>query len=156
MNNAETIAEGSSRGTLRSILAVLAGLIAIFVVTTITDIVMHATGIFPPMWEPMSDGLWVLATAYRIVYGVLGGYITARLAPSRPVAHAVALGLIGVALSTAATIATWNYGPEFGPKWYTIGLVLISVPTAWAGAFIFEKKYTAERRKYFYGNQLNS
>ena len=42
------------------------------------------TGIYPPMGEIMSDRLFVLSTAYRIVYGIIGCCVTARLAPDRP------------------------------------------------------------------------
>jgi hypothetical protein len=34
---------------------------------------------------------------------------------------------------SGGTVATWNRGPEFGPKWYPIALMLIAIPTAWLG-----------------------
>ena len=37
------------RGLLRSIGAVFAGLFAIFFLSTATDMVLHATGVYPPM-----------------------------------------------------------------------------------------------------------
>jgi len=119
---------------LRSLLAVFAGLVTVFATSTGADAICHGTGIFPPPGTAMSPALWLLATAYRAAFGVLGGYVTARIAPDRPVTHAVALGWIGVALSSAGTIATWKMGPEFGPKWYPISLVLIALPASWAGA----------------------
>ena len=57
---------------LRSVGAVLAGLIFIFISSLLTDVAMHATGIFPPWFEPMSHPLWFLAIGYRIVYGIIG------------------------------------------------------------------------------------
>ena len=121
------------RRTLRSVGAVLAGLLLIVVVSTATDAVLHATGVFPPAGQPMADALFLLATAYRVVYGVAGGYIAARLAPDRPMAHALALGGVGVVVSTAGAMATWNAGPEFGPKWYPLLLIATALPCAWAG-----------------------
>jgi surface polysaccharide O-acyltransferase-like enzyme len=121
---------------VRRIGAVLAGLMAVFVLSIGTDTALHASGIFPNFGEPMTDGLFVLATAYRIVYGVVGGYIAARLAPDRPIQHTVALGVVGVVLSTAGTVATWNKGPEFGPKWYPIVLVVTAIPVSWVGGKI--------------------
>ena len=118
---------------LRSIGAVLAGLIAVVVLSIGTDLLLHATGVFPPWGQPMSDGLFVLATAYRVAYAVLGGYIAARLAPDRPMAHALVLGVVGVVLSTIGAAVTWDMGPEFGPKWYPLTLVVIALPCAWAG-----------------------
>ena len=56
----------------------------------------------------MSSALFLVALAYRIVYGVLGCYIAARLAPDRPMQHAVALGVVGVVLSTAGAVAMWE------------------------------------------------
>lgn len=121
------------RRILRSAGAVLAGLLFIIIITTATDALLHATGIFPPWGQPMSDSLFLLALAYRIVYGVAGGYLTARLAPDQPVKHAVVLGVIGFVLSLGGTVATWNRGPEFGPKWYSLALMVIAIPTAWLG-----------------------
>jgi uncharacterized membrane protein len=117
------------RRTLRQVGAVLAGLLAIFAITTVTDIVLHATGIFPPWGQPMSSALFLVALAYRIVYGVLGCYIAARLAPDRPMRHAVALGVVGVVLSTAGAVAMW----EAGPAWYSLAVIGISIPCAWVG-----------------------
>ena len=117
------------RRTLRQIGAVLAGLLAIFAITTVTDIVLHATGIFPPWGQPMSSALFLVALAYRIVYGVLGCYIAARLAPDRPMRHAVALGVVGVVLSTAGAVAMW----EAGPAWYSLAVIGIALPCAWVG-----------------------
>ena len=121
------------RNILRSVGAVLAGLFFVIIITTATDAIMHATGIFPPWGQPMSDSLFVLAFAYRIVYGIAGGYVTARLAPNKPVKHAIVLGAIGFVLSLAGAAATWNRGPEFGPKWYPVALIAIAIPTAWLG-----------------------
>ncbi|MEN3328886.1 MAG: hypothetical protein V7638_3693 [Acidobacteriota bacterium] len=121
------------RNILRSAGAVLAGLLFVIIITTATDALLHATGIFPPWGQPMSDSLFLLAFAYRIVYGIAGGYITARLAPDKPVKHAVVLGAIGFVLSLAGAAATWNRGPEFGPKWYPLALIVIAIPTAWLG-----------------------
>jgi hypothetical protein len=121
------------RRVLRRIGAVLAGLLAIFVLSLGTDAVLHATSVFPPWGQPMGDALFLLATAYRIVYGVAGSYVTARLAPDRPMQHALALGAVGVAFSTAGAVATWGRGPEFGPAWYALAVIAMAMPCAWAG-----------------------
>jgi hypothetical protein len=70
--------------TLRSIGALLSGFLVGAILSLGTDVVLHATGIYPPWFQNMSTPLWMLATAYRIVYSVLGCYIGARLAPDRP------------------------------------------------------------------------
>ncbi len=118
------------RRTLRSTGAVVAGLLAIVVLSTAMDAVLHATGVYPPFPERMADGLFALATAYRVVFGVAGSWLTARLAPSRPMRHALVLAGIGTAISVAGAAAMW----EYGPAWYSLAIVAISFPCAWAGA----------------------
>jgi hypothetical protein len=112
---------------------VLAGFLAIVMLDVGIDLVLHGTGVFPPWGQPMADAFFLLATAYRTVDGIVGGYIAARLAPERPMQHALALGVVGVVLSTTAAVATWSMGPEFGPRWYPLLLVAIAVPCAWVG-----------------------
>lgn len=80
----------------------------------------------------------LLATIYRTVYGVLGAYVAARLAPYRPMTHALVLGGIGFFVSILGTVVTWNKGPEYGQHWYPITLIVLAIPTAWLGAKLFE------------------
>ena len=129
----------------RSIGAVVAGFVVIFVASTAIDQVLHATGVYPPAGQPMSTPLWLLATAYRLVISVAGCYLAARLAPDRPMKHALVLGVIGVCLSLAATVYTWDKGPGFGPKWYPIGLVVTALPSAWLGGWLYLRRSTGGR-----------
>jgi peptidoglycan/LPS O-acetylase OafA/YrhL len=129
----------SPRRVLRSIGAVLAGFFSTFILSIATDVGLHAAGVFPPWGQPMSDALFVLATAYRIVYTVVGGYITARLAPNRPIKHALILGIVGLFAAIAGTVATWNKGPEFGPKWYPLALIVTALPCVWAGGKLAQR-----------------
>ena len=133
-----------SRRVLRRIGAVLAGFFATFILSVATDLALHATGIFPPWGQPMSNALFGLATAYRTIYTVAAGYITARLAPDRPMAHVWALGIIGLVAALAGTVATWNAGPEFGPKWYPLALVVLALPSVWTGGKLAQR--TAARK----------
>jgi hypothetical protein len=109
----------------------LAGFIAVFVLSLGTDQVFHALGVYPPWGQPMTDtGLLLLALAYRTVYGITGGYIVAQLAPHHPMRHALIMGGIGFVLSTAGGIAMW----DMGAHWYPVALAISSLPCAWAGA----------------------
>jgi hypothetical protein len=128
-----------TRRILQSIGAVLAGLLFVIIITTATDVLMHATGIYAPFGQPMADSLFLLAVAYRTIYGIAGGYITARLAPNKPIPHALILGVIGSVLGLVGTLATWNRGPEFGPKWYAITIIILAIPTAWIGGKLVRK-----------------
>lgn len=117
----------------RSALALLAGLIAGAALSLGTDQVLHMLQVYPPWGQPMAGPLFLLATAYRIGYNVLASFIAARLAPDRPMGHALVLGAINLVVSAAGAAATWNKGPELGPRWYPLALVLLALPCAWLG-----------------------
>lgn len=123
------------RRTFRSIGAVLAGIVVGIAITLGTDEILHIAGVFPPWGQSMVgyDAALGLATAYRVVYEILGSYITARLAPNRPMLHALIGGVIGVIASTVGAVVTWNGGPAFGPHWYPIALIVTALPCAWVG-----------------------
>ena len=117
----------------RSIGAVLAGILVGVIITIATDALMHIIGLFPPLGQTMSNQLFLLATAYRIVYGVLGSYVIARLAPDRPLQHALVGGVMGLVVSTVGAVVTWNRVPSLGPHWYPIALIVTAMPCAWLG-----------------------
>jgi Mn2+/Fe2+ NRAMP family transporter len=112
----------------QSIVAVIAGMLVGIVITLGTDVVLHAVGVFPPWGASMVgfDGPLLLATAYRTVYGVLGSYIIARLAPDRPMQHALVGGFLGLVVSIVGAAVTWNKGPAFGPHWYPLALIVLA------------------------------
>ncbi len=126
--------------TLRSVGAVVAGALVGIILSISTDALLHLVGVFPPLGQPADDGPLALATAYRTIYGVAGAFITARLAPHRPMLHAMVLGTLGLIASAAGAAATWNKGPAFGPHWYPVALIVLAIPTAWAGAKLYMKR----------------
>ena len=124
----------------RSAIALLAGLLVGVVLSLGTDQILHVLKIYPPWGQTMSDGLFLLATAYRIVYTVIGSYIAARLAPDRPMWHAMVLGIVGLVVSLAAAVGTWNHEPPLGPHWYAVAIAAISIPCAWLGGKLRERQ----------------
>ena len=120
----------------QSVWAVVAGVLFVVGVTTGVDVVLHATGTFPPWGQPMDDAGAILALSYRIVISVAGAWLTARLAPGSPMKHALALGLVGVVLASLGAVATWNL--DVGPRWYPVSLVVLAIPQCWAGGWIYQ------------------
>ena len=129
-----------------SIFAVIAGLVTVVLTHVGTDFVMHAVGALPKPGEPMGHAHAALALAYRLAFNVLGGYVTARLAPNRPVTHSVVLGVIGLVLSTLGAVATWNAGPAFGPAWYPLALAVTALPSSWLGGRIYLQRISRSIR----------
>ena len=126
----------------KSIGAVLAGFVVVIPITLATDEMLHRIGVFPAWGASMVgfDGALLLATAYRTVYGIAGSYITARLAPDRPMRHSLVGGAIGLVLSIVGAAVTWNKGPAFGPHWYPLALIVLALPTAWVGGMLRERQ----------------
>ena len=121
--------------TKQSIWAVVAGVLTIIVVTTLVDLGLHVVHVYPAMNEPLTDALALLASSYRLVIGIAGAYLTARLAPDRPMRHAMILGYVGVVLGLIGLAATWNAG--LGPRWYPVSLVVLAIPQCWLGGKFF-------------------
>ena len=133
-----------NKKTLKSIGAVLAGALAGIVLSIGTDMALRAAGVLPPLGQPAGDAPLLLATAYRTVYGVAGAYITARLAPDRPMMHALVLGGLGLVATIVGAVVTWNKGPAFGPYWYPLALIALAMPQSWAGGRLRELQLRAQ------------
>jgi hypothetical protein len=136
MNGSSIVPPTPPRRRWRSVGAVVAGFVVVFVLSVGTDQVLHVLKVYPPWGEPMAGALYVMATAYRIVYTILGGYITARLAPDAPVRHALILGLVGLAAGILGVIANIAK-PELGPLWYSIAVAVTGPPCAWLGGVLY-------------------
>jgi hypothetical protein len=136
-NNFETEHQRPTRRWLRTVLAIFAGFVVVVVLSIGTDAILHALKIYPTLGQGMSDQLFLLATAYRTLYGIIGSYVTARLAPDRPMWHAMVGGVIGLILSIVGAVATWKH-TEMGPHWYPLALVVTALPSAWLGGKIRE------------------
>jgi hypothetical protein len=122
----------------KSIWAVVAGVLFVIIVTSLVDVALHALGVFPPIDQPLGDPLAALATSYRIVISIGGAWLTARLAPTKPMKHALILGLVGTVLGLVGVVATWNRG--LGPRWYPIGLAALAIPQCWVGGKLYEMR----------------
>ena len=124
----------------RSVAAVLLGFVAVFVLSLGTDQVLHVLHVYPPWGQTMYEpGLNFLAQSYRIVYTILGAYITAKLAPQNPMRHALVLGVVGTVVGTAGAIATIPM--HLGPNWYPIGIVLTGLPCCWLGGVLYRARH---------------
>lgn len=122
---------------LKSVLAVIAGFFTVVILSIATDAILESAGIFP---SPTA-GLfvtWMLALAlfYRTVYTVLGGYVTARLAPSNAKTHVCILGVIGTLAGIGGIVAGWNLSQH----WYPIALAVLAYPSVWLGGKLSKKQ----------------
>jgi hypothetical protein len=125
--------------TLKSVAAILAGLFANAAVTIGTDMFMSNVGIFPPFGIGFyTTSLVLLGLSYRTLFAVLGGYISARVAPSNPMLHVKWLITVGAIIGILSAIGGWNGFPH----WYLVAIVLCSIVATWIGGRLGAQHYS--------------
>ncbi len=117
---------------IKSIWAVVAGFLVVVVFSTGTDAILEAIGVFPNAGEVLGTGYLATALAYRTVYTVLGGYVTAWLAPQNPMKHVWVLAILGQIGGLAGVAAGWNLSAH----WYPIAIAVLAIPSVWLGGKI--------------------
>ena len=140
MTIATAAASTSPRRLGRSIAAVSLGFLAVVVLSLVTDQLLHVLNVYPPWGQPMFDPrLNTLALSYRIVYTVLGSYITAALAPYSPMRHVWVLGTIGFIAGVAGVIASFPL--HLGPVWYPVAIAVTALPCTWLGGVLYRSRH---------------
>lgn len=115
---------------MKSFWAILAGIMVNVIFSTGTDYVLETLGVFPSFGQGVYvTWMLALALAYRLVYTFAGGYVTARLAPDRPMWHVKFLATIGTVLGTIGVFVGWNLSEH----WYPIALALTAYPITYLG-----------------------
>lgn len=123
----------------RSLVALLAAIVANVVLAFVIDELLHVLGVYPPWGVPMySTSLNALALSYRLAIAVLGGIVVARLAPRAPVRHALLLAAIGLVLGGMGVVVALTH--DLGPVWYPIALALLSPPAGIGGAVWYARR----------------
>lgn len=125
----------------RSILAVVVGFLFIGALSFGTDAVLRAA--LPDAYvdgRVTSVPLLLFISLYVGVYAVAGCYLAARLAPNRPLFHALVLGALGLLFNIAGTAAMWDTAPAW---WHVLQLALV-MPFAWLGGTLRERQLASQ------------
>jgi len=114
---------------------ILLAFIVTGLLSTLTDFLLESIGVLP---NP-ANGLFItwaiwMVLFYRAVYTILAGFIVAKLAPGKPMLHAMILGLIGTTITVLATNSPSLAGKA--PLWYGYTLAGITIPCLWLGVKI--------------------
>ena len=130
------------KSVLQSIGAVLAGYLSSAILTAITIAALSV--LFPESYEPENSGWVIFNVIYGCVFAVLGGYLAARLAPSRPLMHATILGVLMAifAVITGYSISVAPPSPEYAnqPAWYYPALAITVLPSILLGAWLYVRR----------------
>ena len=73
----------------QSVAALAVGFVTNVALSIGTDFGLHVMGSVPALDQPWSNAQLLGATTYRALYGVFSSYLVARLAPRRPLEHAL-------------------------------------------------------------------
>jgi hypothetical protein len=116
---------------VRSIVTIAVGFLFIAVLTLGTDALVRVA--FPDAFDESGRTEKLSILIFSVVdvgiYTIVGCYLTARLAPSRPMWHALVVGLLGLIFVVADTIAFW---PE-APTWFNVLSLAPLMLYAWIG-----------------------
>ena len=122
---------------IKSILSVLAGAVvwsllwfALYGVLMAIPGAVHADG------SIHSVPVLLLILISSVVMSVLAGYLTARLAPSSPIAHGVALGVLQLTLGIYFQTQSWS----LVPIWYHLSFLALLLPGNVYGAWLFTQR----------------
>ena len=123
---------------LRSIGAIVAGFLFIGALSFGTDLVMKDVfaSSFDANGATRDLSMLLLMSAYVAVFAIAGCYLTARLAPNRPMRHALILGALGLAFNIMGSAAMWDTAP---PAYHIVNLLLV-MPYAWLGGRLRERQ----------------
>lgn len=122
----------------RSVVAVVAGFLLIAALSFGTDLAIRAAmpALFDGNGRTDSTAVLLLTVGYVGLYATIGCYLAARLAPGRPMRHALALGVLGLLFNVAGAVRTW----DTAPAWYhAVSLTLVML-WAWLGGRVREQE----------------
>lgn len=123
---------------LRSIGAVVLGFVAIGALAFGTQKLiapMLPAGSFDAMGNPLTSPLQLATLAYVAVYATFGCWLAGRLAPSAPMKHALALGVLGLVFNVATSMPFW----KTMPAWYLVVGIGTTMLWAWLGGRLAER-----------------
>lgn len=126
----------------KSIVAIVAGFVLTGALNVGTNAALAkaAPGLIPTGAPVTDPAALILVCAYVAAFGILGCWVTARLAPSRPLFHALVMGGLALAMSIPMTIAAWNDTPA----WFNVYNLLAVMPYAYIGGRIREMQLERE------------
>jgi hypothetical protein len=129
---------------LKSIGAVVAGVVTISILSGVVSAILTKAGVFPDGKLPLHGSLLVIISmlAYQAVIYLAGCLVTAKLAPSNPVKHVLILGGLGAALNLLSGVGL-AMKEDAAFFWFYLGLATLSLLAAW----FCVKLYTAQASK---------
>lgn len=121
----------------KSIGSIFAGFLIGAILSIGTDVALNGAGLMNMAnFKENSSGIILIVIMYRFIFNIVGCYVTAKLAPNKPMKHVLIIGIIGTIFAILGSAAMWDKAVV----WYNISIILISMPSAWIGAKLYMKR----------------
>ncbi len=132
-----------SKLPIRLILSVVAGIAFSMVISTLTHMVLHWCGVFPPLHKPMFETrLVIISLVYHSVFAIVAAFITAWLAKKQAKKAVFILGTKEAIMWLVGTLLLWKHAPP----WYNISKAVLGPPLAWFGGRLY-RMYKVKKDK---------
>ena len=130
---------------LRSIVAVVVGYLSLSICVMVLLVVALA---LVPAWQgTVTGGYLATNIMLSIISAAIGGWVCARLAPSRPLLHGNILGLIALALGILYALSPMEDGGRSQPPgWYAPMLAMLAWPSVVLGTQIYIRTEQGRKR----------
>jgi hypothetical protein len=130
---------------MRSVLAVLAGLVVLTVAAFAIEAASNAVllseqfGAADPLAVRQHQVFRAYLLATTLLSVVAGGYTAALIAKTAKIGHAIALGVVEVVFTIGAMIAV----DDGTPLWIWAAGILLLLPAAWAGGWLESRRQSS-------------
>lgn len=118
---------------LKSAGSIAAGFVLVVILSVATDLALQNANVMRQPFHLNPAWFIGLVVVYRNLFSTAGAYVTATLAPGKPMRLALIGGMIGFIVSVTGAIVTWNTPP----RWYAVSLVATALPCAWLGGKLY-------------------
>ncbi len=127
---------------LKSTGAVLAGFVTIFILSGVTSAILVNIGVYPNGKLPLHGSPLVIIgiLVSQAIFYMAGCFVTAKLAPFKPIRHVLVVGGVGAILNLLTALGMMKDTASF---WFFLALAIMSLSIAWLSG----KLYTMQAPK---------
>ena len=123
---------------LRGVAAIVVGFVLIGLLAVSSDLALMRAlpAHFDAAGGTRNAGILLAMLGYVTVYATFGCWLAARLAPARPMFHALVLGGLGLAFNVMGSAMRG----DTAPLWYHVVGLALTLPSAWLGGWLRERQ----------------
>ena len=117
----------------QNIKALSIGFLIIIILSFLTDFIINHLNFVRINFSTIYTRHLIPTFFFRIIYTIIGGYVTASLVTNRPIIYALLLGLIAI----IPNIFHLYMHQNADPTWNHWGTVILTIPSTYLGGKLF-------------------